>query len=496
MGLIRSKEGSKNKRLSVADKEQKFGQHIIGLMNSEGCNTELLIYQNKKNILVRQSIDTFSVTNSRKKLSLILIASDRKWMLEFLNQSDYTEFVSEFSKNGIKITNMFDNDNTKKNELHNFQLDFKCSESNSSILDKTPNGPSIDMADIDKSKDSESKREKNEILTRLAKIGLPLLPSLHKETEDNILENTYAEEAKHGFTCNENISTFRARNEYTSENNQHIMNNKKTVAPVLKTSTYNPYEHYLDQATNQIQLNNSLITDPFSLIIADNRNTNNELKQYISLMNCKLDSLKNNKEPNENKSLTQFKSKLRAMEMKCENLEDELGRYRSKCNKLDRMNEELTFQLRNIKEIDENTFTDRKETSSQTDPVDKRIELENINYKYQLIKLLKSLPLNSDEFDITQLKCLKDDIVDEELQSHLDKCMQFLQEKPQSNELDNIDEIRKSYIRTTRHIISHMYSTITSSLTRQGDMNQIAEEVRNVTAELVRNFDKLIQNKK
>lgn len=317
-----------------------LGKHIVAIIGKQGQeNHELIVYKEKTNILIRETLNEtvsfFKYTNN------FIGFYDRTrcfWNLNFLTTEEYDSFLMELSKHRCAII-------LKTSE--------NCSESND--IEKTKELHAIDKKNlIQKTPDSSELQQKNEILSRITKMGQPILPK-------NIVESKYVasqsdSETESSFSdtkptvtprkfkkCNGVLHERKFINSPNNENKLVLSTELSSNNQILGNNHMMMYPQgmFLSQPMPEYNMNNFLIAQ------------NAELKNNIADINLKLSTMLSNQGGNMNsEEFKEAKSRVKCLNLKIDNLTTELDRlqkehqdlkksYNNKCKELSEEQEKV-----------------------------------------------------------------------------------------------------------------------------------------------------------
>ncbi|XP_076258001.1 uncharacterized protein LOC143195039 isoform X1 [Rhynchophorus ferrugineus] len=401
------------------------GKHIVAIIGKQGQeNNELIVYKEKTNILIRE---TLNKTMSFFKYSNNFIGFyDRTrcfWNLGFMTIEEYDSFLKELPKQKcIIVLNTSENSN----------------ETSDTERTKQPH----QTVDINKSLESPEIQQKNEVLTRITKMGQPILPKTIIENKyttfqsDSETESSYSDTKpsvtprkfkKSNGVLHERkfLNTPTSENKLVlstelSNNNQMLGNNHMMLYPqgMVLTQTMPEY------------MNNFLIAQ------------NAELKSNIAEINMKLSTVLSNQGSGHNINREEFKqakSKVKCLNLKIENLTMELDQlknehqdlkksYNNKCKELcdeqerafgaNSLSVEVNFLKNKLNEKEKEIELLKSEIDDKNEFIEKQnIDMQRLEKYHKENEIYKSI-LSS---EIDELKSKLDD-AHLKINEYEDKC--------------------------------------------------------------------------
>lgn len=289
----------------------KYGLALIG--NDSSKIYELILYKDKQNILTRAKISsTFTATIKENRFFTFYDDSNQNWLTHFDNATDSNEFTQQLEKRDIKII-----DNSK-----NEKVDEKG-----------------DMRETElaiEEKDSSETQIKADILSRMAKMGQPILPVPVLKSTSDISDS----ESDTNRIAKKPIRKPR-RNIPSTENASKPPETESKLEPVPQRPAVTSYHNFpgplipmqntpqYPNYSGQVAVPQPIISpsyDPVNTFLSETRIQNTEIRMTLSELSNKLDSVlgkvrKEDVKSNEEKVL---QKKIRALELQMLNLTKDL----------------------------------------------------------------------------------------------------------------------------------------------------------------------------
>lgn len=297
------------------------GKHIVAVIgNSTQKLYEMILYKEKTNILIRQILnDSFNLYKYPKNFIGFYDSSNFFWSLSFANEEDCENFIKEASKQNCQVIDKCtENKLVKEPELVQIQND-------------------VPLALNENSEDSKTKTD---ILSRITKMGQPILPKstferkINTEPSDSETESSYSDSKIVKPTAvprklkkvQSQIQSKTFSNSVHPDNtalSPFITNNAQMLPNHNQMMLHHP-GLMVSQPVPDYSVNNFLIAQ------------NTELKTNISEINMKLNSLLSNQNvvgQNTDDS-KELKSTVKCLKLKIENLSSDLEKATRECTQL------------------------------------------------------------------------------------------------------------------------------------------------------------------
>lgn len=275
---------------------------------------EIIVYKDRQNILTKAKLDApFTYTLHRDSFASFFDDQKQNWFVLFENAKDYTEFSRELEKRNIKIV-----ENLKKPDEAMKQ-----------------NPPKIESKHDEGQSDSSETQMKANILSRMAKMGQPILPVskaagvsdyADSESDDS---NISRKSRKTKRTEKPPIASGKPeipkpkQLPVTRPSTQSLPSAAAEIVPVQSTLS-----HYVVQP-GQMILNHNMVSptvDPLNVLLAENRTHNCEVRMNLSQLSNKVDEVlrKMDNDKGETAEEKMLRAKVKALELKVANLTAEL----------------------------------------------------------------------------------------------------------------------------------------------------------------------------
>ncbi|KAJ8954986.1 hypothetical protein NQ318_000417 [Aromia moschata] len=333
----------------LEDKAYKMlGKHGLAVIGSIEHNLyEVIAYKEKNNILLRKKLTVHSVFIIKKDYFSTLYDNDNQnWLVKFENADDQTTFCQTIKKYGAKIIDKIEETLKNKDEIQANADKESKPELPASAMEVLEKEPEIHS-------DSSGSQKRATILSRMAKMGQQILPSpLVKNTStdmsDSELDDTKDDQKvpprkakRAGHTEKVTIP----KEEKLPQAVQHGYIETQMVPS--QSYNFNPQNHnypmHQPNVVSPVYYNQPMQYDGFTNFILTQ---NTELKMNLSQISAKLDCVLSQGNASSPKSEdANLKSKIKALELKSENLQNELEAYERRYSELERMYEELKGRI-------------------------------------------------------------------------------------------------------------------------------------------------------
>lgn len=295
------------------DKDYSFiGQFGLALIGSTDLNLyEIIGYNDKRNLIFRVTLNNLIFCNQKDNFSTFCDNDSQRWLVQF-EGNDQLEFTKDLEVCGAKIIT-----NAEENQLKTSNL-----ESQNSKPELMPK-PLVMADKPDVQSDSSGSQRKADILNRMAKMGQQILPKVASKTTTSSDSDS---ELKEPLTNRRNVSRKFKRNvqekPFPKEEVLHVPNENQVLP--IQSGTISNYQN----TPGAVAYPSSTGLDLFSNFILLQ---NTELKINLAQISAKLDSIVN-KEDSRNTETGdgKLKSKIKALELRSENLEEALQKSESK----------------------------------------------------------------------------------------------------------------------------------------------------------------------
>lgn len=269
---------------------------------------EIILYKDKQNILAKITFtDDTEVHVENEYIDLVDI-NNEKWIVRF-EENCLSEFLDKLKQVNIKIT-------MKK------------------VIPKhIDNTDSVDNNDDNQSEQTVLTQTKADILTRMAKMGQPILPSNIKSRNDNDNIPSSPPSLSNKKISDSNINdNINANYQSPSSPNENLKNAPYTISFTPNPSTQlSPYHSmYPDRLPNPTLINTVITSQEFNLFASENRIQNSEVRMNLNTLSNKLDNVLSEiskiREPNTDKLENDYlKSKISDLERDISNLTRQLN---------------------------------------------------------------------------------------------------------------------------------------------------------------------------
>lgn len=279
------------------NKYSACGTYGLALIHGADCR-EIMIYKDKQNILTRAKLlPAFIFTLQANNFSTFYDDNKQNWSVRFNTSSESEEFLNELKKIGIQIVK-----------------DFKESQQNTEDQCSSKD----EVVDASAIPDNSQAALKADILTRMAKMGQPILPTMKTGISDDVSDSDS------DVVKNKKLSKKFKR---PGDKQPQILEKPAVLEPYSDVQQHSVTSVIPIQTTVPQAVNFSAITpsfDPLNILLAENRTQNTEIRINLSHLSNKLDEVlwKINQSDGSEERL--LKSKLKAMELKVANLYKEL----------------------------------------------------------------------------------------------------------------------------------------------------------------------------
>lgn len=404
-----------------------YGKYIIAILALDSNISEMLIYQTKKFILIRQPVLGNAVYTYINDKIIILKTKEQQFRLEFENEMDHFDFSTEYVKNG-GIIELFEAQNGIKKKLSEIEYP---QESQGSFNQGV--------------KSNTAKNEKNCVLTRFERMGLPQLLPNQIDQED--------------------IKNYTSDDDTTKNKNESKGNGKFYVSEDTSPNiSFTKNIHKKDNIPCPTLKNNVEETDLLISVLKDIQTKNTQWNEAICLLTSRLKELIPNEVYNSSMKVKKLESRIKSLELKSENLQNEL------------------------KNVDKKNIENKEmhEISCQTDSSE-NIHGETIHLEpivIQILDIFKSHSFSSDE--ISKLKNWV-------YNTGGDQGMLKLQPYFNAIEKKNISEnnlMRNEFVGELKVTMNNLYQNICDLQT--DDFNGLlVKEIKQASSDILNIFDNL-----
>ncbi|XP_066252119.1 putative leucine-rich repeat-containing protein DDB_G0290503 isoform X2 [Euwallacea similis] len=313
-----------------------MGRHMVAIIDNPTISSfDLIAYQQKDKILIRETLGE-ALAFYKYSNNFIAFTDRHKhvWNLSFDNIESFEAFIQCVCKHNSPI-------------IDNISKSAQKEESTSSI--KT----SLETKEITNSKEQSSK---DKILSRITKLGQPILPKRLERSKSSELSDSETETSSSDpLPVKPVVAPRKAKRNLNSQD--------KSLAPVLLENN-NPLNNNIFVPNNHLMLNHQnpalVYTQPLpdlnfgNYIVAQNA----ELKANLAEINLKLNRVLNNRDNNGNCSedVTALQTRIKCQNLKIDNLSTDYQRMRSDFEilkeKYDQKCQELDKSLTTKKQVD------------------------------------------------------------------------------------------------------------------------------------------------
>lgn len=295
----------------LEDKTYKsLGKHGLGLIGSADLKTqELIAYKSKDSVILRAKVsEKFLFFIQKDNFSSFHDNDLQNWLVKFEN-NDQIEFSNVIKSYGGRVI-----DSTKESAA----IIPKNTETDKPKPDLLPKPQNLGTGD----QESDSSEKRTNILNRISKLGQqtvlrPISTASDASDHEEITKSRKHRKAKKGTSEKAKIKEEnRQLEQLPIEGHQQLVRNELALNNLVGV----PSTSYPMWVTHQPDISNYLLTQ------------NLDLKQTLATISSKLDSINNPKPSNDNSTLV---SKLKALEVKAENLEATAECYKQKYEELE-----------------------------------------------------------------------------------------------------------------------------------------------------------------
>ncbi|XP_066147312.1 uncharacterized protein [Euwallacea fornicatus] len=306
-------------------KNVTMGRYMVAVIENPTVSSfELIAYQQKDKILIRETLG--EVLTFYKYSNNFIAFTDRHkhvWNLSFDNTERFEAFIQCVSKHNCRI-------------IDNILRSTHKEENTSSIKD------SLETKEIPNSTESSSK---DKILSRITKLGQPILPRRLERSKSSELSDSETESSSSDPLPVKSVVA-------PSKAKRNLNTQDKSLAPVLPENNI-PLNNNIFVPNNHLMLNHQnsalVYTQPLpdlgfgNYIVAQNA----ELKANLAEINLKLNRVLNNRDKNGNcgEDVTALQTRIKCQNLKIDNLSTDYQRTRADFEILKRRYDEKCQEL-------------------------------------------------------------------------------------------------------------------------------------------------------
>lgn len=476
----------------------KYGTALIGSNSSK--TYELILYKDKQNILCRTLLcagftyklqkDNFASFHDEKK---------QNWLLRFESPEDFNEMQEMISKYGGRIV-----DKTK--------------------LETKPPVEPEDKKEIEVPSEVAPVQVKTNVLARMAKMGHSVLPVVANKDEEESSESEEEEKKVE-------VKPVRKPRKSVPEKTRDFSGSQREPLGFSTQMVSLPSSNIFPQPQLFMSPSNLPPVCDLNTFLGESRTSNSEMRLQLTHLSNKLDEVlwkvdKNAKGNGNGNDTRCLQSKIKALELKVENLEKELleksGAYlllekesdalKVGCQATDKNLQEEIDNLRELLLIQENVVEDLKKKLSQKEAafIEKETQLNAVNcvkaYLESAILSLKSpetIVLDFESFLETVKDCDEFRGTDQQLLvdiiSDTKKKLVNLERYYTENHMKSTDMSNKAaaYREKVEQVMTHLYHHTVKHLAPAGDNLPIdftkkifPRNVKTATSYILREFRK------
>lgn len=300
--------------------------------NDTSKTYDIILYKDKQNILTRAKLsENLLYTLNENNFSTFYDDSNQNWLVRFDSAADFQEFTVEIEQRGAKIIDS-SKENSKFNDTE--QASVKQNSHSPEVLQQNTKEKECDM-----NSDSSGTQMKADILSRMAKMGQPILPVLalkssadisDSESDTNKIVKKPIRKPRRNILSSENTSKQIETVKVTLDDNR-VLPQQPTVSyqsipgPIVSVQSPVQYQNYPGQVViAQPTLSPSY--DPVNVFLSETRTQNTEIRMTLAELSNKLDVVlgkvrKDDVQSNEEKVL---QTKVKALELQAMNLTKDL----------------------------------------------------------------------------------------------------------------------------------------------------------------------------
>lgn len=332
-----------------------IGNDALGTYN-------LILYKDKQNILTRAKLSTkFLFTLSENSFSTFYDDSNQNWLVHFDSTTELEEFTQAIKRRGAKII-----DNSKENIKVNDAKELYAKKDTHEVETVESHTKENDGNMLS---DSSGTQIKADILSRMARMGQPILPALALKNASDISDSesdTNKMTKKPIRKPRRNIPSTETTPKQSETTKTNLLNNydvtqqpvatyQGTPGPMVPVQSTLQYQNYPGQVVIA-QPTVSPSYDPVNIFLSETRTQNTEIRMSLAELSSKLDEVlgKVRKEDVQTKEEKVLQTKIKALELQAMNLtkdlqvslktNEELERKLLDCNTVTKDNNERKIQ--------------------------------------------------------------------------------------------------------------------------------------------------------
>ncbi|KAL1506131.1 hypothetical protein ABEB36_005553 [Hypothenemus hampei] len=389
------------------DKNVPLGKYMIAIIgNALKDLYDMIAYQDKTKLLLREPLGkSFTFYKYPDQFLSFYDNEMQLWNANFSNSEDINSFLSFASKIGCAIVNKTEATVKKSNSLNDSSLEIEKSD---------------EKREVEKNKSSS----KEKILSRITKMGQPILPKPLGRSKSSDLSDSEGESSCSDPTINKPVVAPRKFKRNTN-------NQEKALTPLVTSENSNNLPRHTPLNTNFLLPSSQVLLNPqnpgviYSTPLPDYNlgnllmSQNAELKSNLTEINMKLNNLLNTNGPdkNGNRDDNGLITKIKCQSLTIDNLssdlryaEQQLNEYKKKYEeKLQELNVEQA-KVKNLKEL-ESELTALRNTSG----INLALENEVESFKRELALKCTEIEGQNDRLALLETSLSASETLKEEL---------------------------------------------------------------------------------
>lgn len=469
---------------------------------------ELIIYKDKQNILTRAKLQpTFTYSLLRDNFASFFDDQNQNWSVLFDNARDYTEFCAELEKRNVKVVENF----------QKLEQDTKTE----------PVETKTESSHVEDHSDSSGAQMKANILSRMAKMGQPILPM----PTQNVASDYADSDSDLSNNSRKSRKAKQPEKPPIVSTKPDLNKPKQLPLAPASSSTMNvqmvPVQNMLPQYQGQMILSHQALVsptvDPLNLLLAENRTHNCEIRMNLSNLSNKVDEVLKKIEQSDKESAEEklLRAKVQALELKVASLMTELQetvntnidlqRKLLDSKNLDVINDNNVIEA-SLKEKNDVILQQNRKIADLEEQVKKReanlklLEEENESFKRnQMLVNDISVRLENDNFELDEFDRIYSENMDNEiflknlyksLFKQIDKLkkkhnvIQNVDAKTNNAKVENFIEKLNSVLQDfEQYILKHVDST-NNTFPSDFVTKLLPKSIRTATNYLIKEFEK------